>query len=82
MSIYTTATILYISNVPAAVRDEMLSCFTDVYEVGDAVQIDVDSLEDNLDFRNDISDTTRCWLNAIVSHNNSVDQAQVLQFCP
>lgn len=81
MSIFTTATILYVTNTPAAVRDEMLDCFTDVYSVGDAVQIDADSLEDNLD-DNHISDGTRCWLNAIVCHNNSVEQAHIIQFCP
>ena len=81
MSIYTTAKILYVTNVPAAVRDEMLQCFTDVYELDDAVQIDADSLEDNLE-DNHISDGTRCWLNAIVCHNNSIEQAQVIQFCP
>jgi broad-specificity NMP kinase len=82
MSIYTSAKLLYVSNVPAHVRDEILSCFTDVYELGDAVQIDADSLEENLDNCNSISDKTRCILNAIVSHNLHTEQAQVLQLYP
>ena len=82
MSIYTTAKLLYVTNVNASVRDELLTCFADVYDIGDCVQIDADTLAEQLDTLTCISDSTRCVLNAIVSHNLHTEQAEVIQFCP